>query len=438
MLIRFTVENFLSFNQRIDFNLIASEEANLNHHVIKGKSENDIALLRTSIIYGANASGKYNLIKAMAFARHFIVNGVPKNENIEVHPFKLDKRQQPSRFEFEFRYQSKQYAYGFVIDKKQVNEEWLFEIGHHLEIPIFERDDKGISFNFAYEILSNLAKQELLYEANHTRKNLLFLTNCKEREIEPFEMIYKWFDEVLNILLPTSKPVNIAIQSHIDFKMFFSHILKSFDLGIKQIDFQAINFENTTEISETIKATVRKNFPYGENKAYFVPSSEFFVIEEDSVGELKASKLITIRNDEDNDSVTFEKQEESEGTQRLIDFIPMLIGLSQGKVFVVDEIESSLHALLIKKLFDFMLNSQIFVNMESQLIATTHEIFLLDTKLFRKDEIWFLKKRHNRESHLYSLTYAAVDNLDIMIGYINGMFCAIPFISNIKELGWET
>jgi len=441
MLIRFTVENFLSFNQRIDFNMIASDEANLNHHVINGKSENDIALLRTSIIYGANASGKSNIIKAMAFAKHFIVNGVPKNENIEVHHFKLDKRQKPSRFEFEFRYNSKQYAYGFVIDKKQVNEEWLFEIGHQSEVSIFERSQNGIRFNFAYDIL-NLSKQrqqELLYEANHTRKNLLFITNCKEREIEQFEIIYKWFNDVLNIILPTSKPVNIAIQSHTDFKMFFSHILKSFDLGIKKIYFEAINFENTTEIPETIKEKVRKNFPYGENKAYFVPTSEFVVIEEDSVGQLKASKLITIRNDEDNDSVAFEIPEESDGTQRLIDFIPMLIGLSQGKVFVVDEIESSLHALLIKKLFDFMLNSQIFINIESQLIATTHEIFLLDVKkLFRKDEIWFIKKRHNRESRLYSLAYADVDNLDLMKGYINGRFGAIPFISNIKELGWET
>jgi AAA15 family ATPase/GTPase len=117
----------------------------------------------------------------------------------------------------------------------------------------------------------------------------------------------------------------------------------------------------------------------------------------------------------------------------------MLIGISQGKVFIVDEIESSLHALLTKKLFEFMLNSKIFINIESQLIATTHEIFLLDVKkLFRKDEIWFIKKRHNRESRLYSLAYADIDNLDIMKGYINGRFGAIPFISNIKELGWET
>lgn len=171
MLIRFTVENFLSFNKRIDFNLIASEDDHLNHHIIQAKSENDISLLRTSIIYGANASGKSNIIKAMAFAKDFIVNGVSKTENIELYNFKLDKScyQKPSRFEFEFRYKDKQYAYGFVIDKRQVYEEWLFEIGLQLEIPIFERSPNGINFNFAYEDLSATPKQELIYEANHKK-----------------------------------------------------------------------------------------------------------------------------------------------------------------------------------------------------------------------------------------------------------------------------
>jgi AAA15 family ATPase/GTPase len=107
----------------------------------------------------------------------------------------------------------------------------------------------------------------------------------------------------------------------------------------------------------------------------------------------------------------------------------MLIGLSQAKVFVIDEIENSLHALIIKQLFDFILNSNFFINIESQLIATTHEIFLLDIKkLFRKDEIWFMKKHQNRESRIYSLAYADIEKLDLMKGYINGRFGAIPFI----------
>jgi len=438
MLIRFTVENFLSFNKRIDFNLIASEDNHLNHHIIQAKSENDISLLRTSIIYGANASGKSNIIKAMAFAKDFIVNGVSKTENIELYNFKLDKTcyQKPSRFEFEFRYKDKQYAYGFVIDKRQVYEEWLFEIGHQLEIPIFERSPNGIDFNFAYEDLSAIAKPELIYEANHTRKNLLFITNCKEREIKQFEFIYEWFDEILNIILPNSKPLSLTIQSNTDFEIFFKHILIHFDLGIKDIYFKPINFEK--EIPDKIQKQIIKFFPYGENKVCFVATSDYLIIKEDNLGQLQASKLITTRSDEDNHNIAFEILEESDGTQRLIDLIPMLIGLSQAKVFVVDEIENSLHALIIKQLFDFILNSKFFINIESQLIATTHEIFLLDIKkLFRKDEIWFMKKHQNRESRIYSLAYADIEKLDLMKGYINGRFGAIPFIPNIKEFNWN-
>jgi AAA15 family ATPase/GTPase len=443
MLIRFTVENFLSFNQQIDFKMIASDEARHSHHIVKGQSEKDLDLLRTSVIYGTNASGKSNLIKAIAFAKNFIVNGVQKNDNIDVHPFKLDKScyQKPSRFEFEFRYQGKQYAYGFVVNKEQVDEEWLFEIGHQLEVPLFERDSNGIRFNFAYEPLNltDTMKQELIYEANHTRRNLLFLTNCKEREIKQFETIYEWFNEVLNIIFPNSKPFSLAIQSPIDFKTFFSHILKSYDLGIKLIDFKEVNFEKTTEIPAAIKDTVRKKISLWRTENPFCVHVRIFVIEEDNLGQLKASKLITTKPDEDNDLVAFLVSEESDGTQKLIDFIPMLIGLSQGKVFVVDEIESSLHALLIKKLFEFTLNSQIFINTESQLIATTHEIFLLDIKkLLRKDEIWFIKKHHNKESRISSLALADVDDLDIMKGYINGRFGAIPFIRHITELGWDS
>ena len=208
MLIRFTVENFLSFNQLAELNLIASEETNHNHHIINGQSLQDIDLLRTSILYGANASGKSNLIRAMGFAKKFIVNGVAKNRGINVKHFKLDTAcyHKPSRFEFEFRCQDRQYAYGFSLDKNQVHEEWLFEMGHDLEIPVFERVESTISFNFEHPIFQNISeaeKQEINYEGRGTRDNLLFLTNCQERNIQQFLFIYKWFVESLVIVFTT-------------------------------------------------------------------------------------------------------------------------------------------------------------------------------------------------------------------------------------------
>ena len=443
MLIRFTVENFLSFNQLVDFNMIASEESHHNHHVIKKTSQEHIDLLRTSILYGANASGKSNLVRAMSFAKDFIVSGVAKNRNIKVKNFKLDSscQHKPSRFEFEFYCQDKQYAYGFSVDKTQVHEEWLFEMGQQLEAPIFERVNNSIYFNFEHPIFSNISgeeQQRIGYEARSTRKNLLFLTNCQERNIQRFKPIYQWFTENLIIIFTTSKHQALTSLAKLNLD-FFNKVIEFFDFGIQQIKVEEIDFDQTPDIPVSIKEEIRAEFPYGQETIQFISvSSSNYLIEENELGGLKASKLTTIRTDEVGNEITFEISEESEGTQRLIDLIPMLIGLAKDKVFVIDEIERSLHTLLSKKLFELILNHELFKQAKSQLIASTHEVNLLDIKnLFRKDEVWFIEKNLAGESLVYSLANADVDQLNIVDGYLSGKFGAIPFIKDIKELGWE-
>ncbi len=403
MLIRFTVENYLSFNELIDFNMIASAEEHHNHHILQGQAADDIDLLKTSIIYGANASGKSNLIKAMSFAQNFIVNGLAKNQTIDAKPFKLDSScyKKPSRFEFEFSYQEKQYAYGFAVDKNQVHEEWLFEMGHEIEKPIFERVKNSISFHFEHELFVNLAeeeKQRISYEAKSTRTNLLFLTNCQERNIQSLQSIYQWFAEILIIVFTNSKHQALTSLAKLNID-FFNKVIKLFNFGIDKIQIEEFKDKKSGDL---------------------------------------VSKLITVRKNKTGNDVRFDISEESEGTQRFMDFIPMIIGLSKDKVFVIDEIERSLHTLLIRKLFELLLQHELFDSAQSQLIASTHEVNLLDIKnLFRKDEIWFMEKNQNGESVLYSLANADVDHLNITKGYLNGRFGAIPFIKDVKELGWD-
>ncbi|HID99808.1 MAG TPA: ATP-binding protein [Thiotrichaceae bacterium] len=442
MLIRFTVENCLSFNELVDFNMIASEESRHSHHIVTGKTQQDINLLRTSILYGANASGKSNLIKAMQFARNFIVHGVAKNRNINVKPFKLDSTcdTKPSRFDFEFQSQGRQYAYGFCINKKQVLEEWLFELGQDDDLPIFERVKNTISFNFSHPLFRTLSAEEqqrLNYEGRSTRQNVLFLTNCQERNIQLFKFIYHWFAENLVIIFTTSKHQALTSLAKLNID-FFNQVLSFFDFGIQRVQVDEIDFENTNDIPPDIKDDIRAEFPYGEQTAQFISvSSRNYVIEENESGGLKASILTTIRKNEAGQEVAFEISEESEGTQRLLDFIPMLIGLLKDKVFVIDEIERSLHTLMIRRLIELILNHELFAHAESQLIASTHEVNLLDIKnLFRKDEIWFIEKNQSGESQLYSLANADVDNLSLVDGYLTGKFGAIPFIKDIKDLGW--
>lgn len=440
MLIRFTVENFLSFNELVDFNMIASDEIRHNHHVVRRQSQQDIDLLRTSIFYGANASGKSNLVRAMGFAKDLIVNGVAKNRNINVKPFKLENAccTKHSRFEFEFYCQGKQYAYGFCLDKTQIHEEWLFEMTGELDVPIFERVNNIISFNFTHTLFQNISaqeKQRIGYKARSTRANLLFLTNCQERNIPSLQFIYQWFAENLVIIFTTSKHQALTPLAKLNLE-FFNKVIDFFDFGIDKVQVEEIDFENTNDIPAEMKEEIRAEFPYRQQTAQFISvSSCNYVIEENELGGLKASKLTTIRKDATGHEVVFDISEESEGTQRLMDFIPMLIGLFQDKVFVIDEIERSLHALLIKKLFDLILNHEMFAHAKSQLIASTHEVNLLDiNNLFRKDEIWFVEKNSSGESKLYSLANADVDHLDIVENYLNGQFGAIPFIKSIQDL----
>ncbi|MFO0053929.1 MAG: AAA family ATPase [Dolichospermum sp.] len=446
MLIRFTVENFLSFNQRIDFNMIAADDTHYSHHVVKGDSEDSIRLLRTSIIYGANASGKSNLIKAMKFARDFIVDGVEKNTNININNFKLDKTcyTKPSRFEFEFRNQDKQYAYGFLVDKHKIHEEWLFEIGVNTEIPIYERRGEDINFhNFNHEVFLNSSEDEknrIRYEAASTRENLLFLTNSQERKVKQLEPIYEWFSDVLKIIFPDSKPLLPFFSQSVQNSL--SKFLESLDLGIKKITTNTIDLDDYKKIPSEIKDKIKKDFPYeeGEENAIFIPALKCIISQaKDETDKLMVLNLSPVRLDKENSEVKFEISEESDGTQRLIDLFPMLIHLSRGNaVYVIDEIERSLHSLLMKKLFDYFLNNSENKNSNSQLIATTHEVYLLDIKdIFRKDEIWFVEKDKYGQSLLYSLANTDVENLDLAAGYLHGRFGAIPFIRDLKSLGWR-
>ena len=447
MLIRFTVENFLSFNKRCDFNMIASPEKRYSHHVIKEDNDESIGVLKTSIIYGANASGKSNLVKAMSFAQDIIVEGVDKNKNIPIRNFKLDKScyNKPSRFEFEFKHNNKQYAYGFLLDELKIHEEWLYEIGLTLEEYIFERKKDKINFNFHHSLLSQITNEEknrLNYEAESTRKNLLFLTNCKERNIEYFEDFYDWFSDILKIIFPHSKPLYFPLIINAESNLFVD-ILRTFDLGIKNIKFSTKKLEESEEIPKEIRKKIKEVFPFNEKEVdgIFIPVSNLVIVKDEESDSLNLLTPSIIRYSSNGQEISFDIAEESDGTQRIIDLIPMLIQLIRGNcVFVIDEIERSLHSLLIKSIFEFVLNenksSEIKAN--SQLVATTHNVYLLDIRnLFRQDEIWFIEKDKMDQSVMYSLANTDVKNLDLVKGYFNGRFGAIPFIRDLKQLDWN-
>jgi len=449
MLIRFTAENFLSFNSRIDFNMIANIEDNsFENHIVKAENENEVDLLRGTLIYGANASGKSNLIKAMAFAQNLIVKGID-SENIvfesrEHFFFKLDTscQNKPTRFEFEIKYKGVQYAYGFVFDKLGIQEEWLFEIGKLKEKKIFERvkDNPVVNIDFSYNLFKNLSEKErnrLQYEAEGSRKNLfLYTINQKDKGIDYFKDIFDWFKDVLMIIFPqTSANLLLSLKFDANFKETLTEKIKLFDFGIEKVNTEQILFEKASDIPHELKEEIIKNFEFGKKSISFLKLKNPYLIE-DKDNKLYASKIVTQRKDSLGNLVNFDFFEESDGTRRMFDFIPLMITFEKGnKVFIIDEVERSLHSLLSKNLFDLLLNAT--NRSESQIIATTHEVQLMDVKkLFRKDEIWLVEKNHQGESEFYSLAGANLEGLDLQKGYLIGRYGAIPFLKSPSESGF--
>ena len=141
MLIRFTVENFLSFKDEVEFSMVAGRTRRHRDHIISNGKKSDIRLLKAAVIYGANASGKSNLIKAMSFARDLIVKGTTGKQRIGVNPYRFDTEtaNASSKFQFEIRCSEKTFCYGFVVDKRRVHSEWLYEIRSSSENLYVER-----------------------------------------------------------------------------------------------------------------------------------------------------------------------------------------------------------------------------------------------------------------------------------------------------------
>jgi AAA15 family ATPase/GTPase len=432
MLIRFTVENFLSFKERVEFSMIPAKEAKLNDHIIKG---NDLNVLKTGVVYGANAAGKSNLIMAMDFAKKLITKGTPPNKFIPLTPFKLDETclEKPSRFEFEFKQGDKNYAYGFSVNHQWILEEWLYEINQIDEKPLFERktqtDEEVIVTPGGSLQLSDNALDIFRYTGNMgTRPNQLFLTeiaqlNKKKLNILALIDAYQWFDKVLTII--STKSTSLKTDSLINNN--FLDLINIFDTGITGIKPIEMDFDNQLkDLPQAVKENIAINLESGESVLIRANNKTQYVIFREGA-QIKAVKLMAQHPTQSGFPALFEMGEESEGTQRMIDLIAALISLlNSKKVLLIDELERSLHPRLTKNLLELFLTH----SKESQLIVTTHESGLLDSELLRTDEIWFVEKNQAGESSVYSLEEFKpnYDNKDIQNGYLLGRFGAVPLI----------
>jgi len=413
------------------------------NHIVRSKKSTGINVLKSAVIYGPNAAGKSNLIKAISFAKNLIVYGTRVNDKIDLKQFRLSEGNinKPSKFQFDIKHNNKYYSYGFILDSNQIHKEWLYEINKNREKLLFRRTTskaKITNLEFGKNLSKRKENQFLKFVSKGTRPNQLFLTESVQRNVKNFYAVYDWFQNVIRIIFPDSKyeGIEFFFSGKKEIKEIILMLIKYFDTGISDIICDEYLLGDLKGIQDELIERLEKKLNIEDSHSIISsPKGEKYLVHKDEKGSLKALRLTsrhTIK--ESKEEAIFNIEEESDGTQRILDFLPALISyLTTDCVFFIDEIDRSLHPLLVIKFLNvfFGLSSE----NNGQLIVTTHDSNLLNLKLLRKDEIWFIEKNKDGESSVYSLEdFKPRYDKDIQKGYLLGRFGAIPFFKNQEEL----
>ena len=432
MLLGFKVKNFKSFKDLQHFSMLAGKvRSNENHITEVGKNK----ILKFSGMFGANGSGKSNIILAMSIIQEIISKGV--NSLINNLYFRgseiCDK--EDSYFEYELVLNEKLYSYGFEINiyKKEIVSEWLIDMTKNTEKVIFERDLKKSIADTNLKTTNPIFSNCLLELKNN--KSELFLKEMFRRlamsnNNDPF------FDDILNVYkFLMFDMVIVRPQTH---KLFDIDYLKNEEKIIKILKALDINIvdiiANKSDITN-IEAKLPKNVfinllddinimskRYPKMNCTLRIENDLYTIKKDENNGYIVQTLKFIHN---NCASEFGTYEESDGTIRILELIDIL--LSKNKLFLIDELDSSLHPVLVDGLLKIFLKT----NLTNQLIITTHELKTLDFDLVRRDEIWFAEKTENGDSRIYSLEeFKDVARFDRKIdkAYMEGRFGAIANI----------
>lgn len=406
MLIEFSVKNFLSFKDKA---ILSMEKGNGDEN-IDNIIFNDITdLVKNAAIYGANASGKSNILKAFTCAILMIRNSNLMSVGEKwsyIKPFLFDEtsKNKPSEFEFTFITNNVKYKYFFSADQNRIYEESLDAYNSQKPTNIFTRKDTNI-----YEFSND--KNKLASLAANNTENKLFLSTATTWNYEKTKDAFLWFTKTIDTYDSFNKIVDkdlIDYSENEELKKFSLKLLKEADILIKNI---SVNYEEK-EIEGTIA-----DMP-------IIPIVKKVDIE------LEHEVV-----DEENNIHTYKLnfKDESSGTKVLFAFAPFLKrAFEETKVIIVDELEKSMHPKLVEFIVRLFNNKDIN-KVNSQLIFTTHATNLLNLEILRRDQIWFVEKNPlNGNSELYPLdSFSVRKDENIQKGYINGRYGAVPFIKDI-------
>ena len=445
MFIGFSVSNFLSFKTTQTMSMIASKVARHKQHILMGNGKK---VLKTGLIYGANAGGKSNFIKAIDFSRDIILEGL---EQVDLNKkyFRIDTSNYkvPGVFEYRLMTQSgKEYSYGIAISyaEKEIISEWLIRIEKNgSETFVFNRDINEDGENITeseikYENREEAIRWQVYLEdfgknISDPLKKKTILSDIAERsgkQVGIFKEIldvYNWFQSII-ILFPTSQysGLNQMVEKE-NVRQFFSKMMQYFDTGIMSVeskqgpmDFDKIFEGIPAEYAEKLKIKISNDIT--NESVLCKVNNQIYSLKKDDDGNIITTKMM---QNHGNGQDLFEYAEESDGTKRLFDLIPLFYEHNGNRVIFIDEIDRSLHTNLTRRFLELFY--KLTGRDNSQLIATTHDSNLLDLDLIRQDEIWFVERVKDQSSRMYSLNrYKERYDKRVDKEYLLGRYEAVP------------
>lgn len=460
MLIRFNVKNFLSFSEREDnkteeFSMIAGKVRSKREHIY---NNGKLKMLKFAAVYGANASGKSNLVKAMEFMQRTVLVGLPEGHTDKYCKISEDNKEKESYFEMEIMLGEKYYAYGFevILNQSKFVSEWLVELtADNKENLIFSRDIKNGAYEFGSLVKTKGLIDKLDVYAEDIQEDssvlLLSIMNKNKKTLyqqyegaSVFQDIYQWIRKGLDINYPDRPISDYSYMAETENVEEICRFISAFGTGITGFKMVEVPVEKVLGhlpkgirddlVSNIEKKVVKMKNDEEESKFGIVMRSnrDFFILDIDKEDNIVCR---TIKFSHGKENILFNLSEESDGTVRILDLLEVLLA-GEGKTYVIDELDRCLHPSLTYKFVDTFL--QLAAQKNIQLIVTTHESRLLDFDLLRRDEIWFVNKRKTGESDIYSLEeYNARFDQKIDKAYLEGRYGGVPVFSTVFPIKEE-
>jgi len=427
MIVELRVKNYRSIGDEQVFSMVAGSGDENPENVIEPQSRMKHRLLRSAVLYGANASGKSNLFRALFAMRRLVLNSTDHKpgDHIDISPFVFRKelRKKPTEFDLTFIHDGVRYQYGFAVDQNSFREEWLYAYPKGQSQLLFHRDETNRdNVSSPYKWGSNLTGEKKTI-AGRTTKNVLFLSKAANENHPLLHDVFLWFSRSLRVENMYGPPSNMMsyttglIHESDDVAIWARRFIQQADFGIIDLN---------TETCPIVEDPHFMKLPKDVQNRFLDDHEQYEAVAVKSVHT-------------SNPGVKMDLDEESVGTKRYYGLSgPLFRVFQEGITLAIDELDSSMHPLLIRRIVDMFHDPEVNKN-NAQLIFTTHDTTLLKPDIFRRDQVWFVEKDRKEQSQYYSLLEYRMENGEKPRkdeswerGYLAGRYGAIPFLGRFR------